>query len=66
MALNFKPFEDEELGQVTFIEGECPKCDCENSLIIMNSRQLRTTKYKMNIKCVRCLTRFEYIIEVYQ
>lgn len=46
------------------IEGECPTCSVENSLIIMKEREIRKDRIKMTIKCILCGGKYQMMTEL--
>lgn len=45
------------------IQGDCPTCGLENSLILMKQREITKTKHKLNFRCINCDTEFKYTVE---
>lgn len=60
--LEFKSHENEEEA-FTYIDGQCPLCDMQNSLIITNVKQIRRTKFKIYFVCMSCKASFNNVTE---
>jgi len=60
--LEFKSHETDDEA-FTYIEGQCPLCDTQNSLIITNIKQIRRTKFKIYFVCISCNASFNNVTE---
>jgi transcription elongation factor Elf1 len=60
--LEFKAHET-DTEAFTYIEGECPLCEKENSLIITNIKKIRKTKFKIYFTCMCCDASFNNVTE---
>jgi transposase-like protein len=63
--LEFKAYESDDEA-FTYIQGECPICDMENSLIITNIKQIRRNKFKIHFNCISCKASFNNVTEEYK